>query len=86
MTHRVHELKILPEYFTAILEGFKTFEIRQADRDYRVGDILHLKEYDASQTLTYTGRDLYVAVTYILSDYAYVKEGYIVMSIKLTEL
>lgn len=86
MTHRVHELKILPEYFTAILEGFKTFEIRQNDRDYRVGDILHLKEYDASRTLTYTGRDLYAAVTYILSDYAYVKEGYVVMSIKPAEL
>ena len=47
-----HELKILPEFFTAIIFGKKKFEIRKNDRDFRVGDVLKLMEYDGKN---YTG-------------------------------
>jgi hypothetical protein len=78
----VHELKILPQYFNAIVEGVKTFEVRKNDRNYQVGDILYLREYDFLTFPDYTGREVYVKVTYILSDPEYVKEGYVVMAIK----
>jgi len=41
-----HEHKILPEFFEAVILGFKTFEIRKNDRDYKVGDIVFLNEME----------------------------------------
>lgn len=41
-----HHLKCWPEYFAAIKDGTKTFEVRQADRDYCVGDVLILHEFE----------------------------------------
>ena len=40
---KMHELKILPEFFGAHLKGIKNFEVRCNDRDYHVGDILFYK-------------------------------------------
>lgn len=42
---RVHNLKVWPEFFDEIMAGNKTFEIRYNDRDYRVGDLLVLREF-----------------------------------------
>ena len=42
----IHELKIFPEYFEAVISGKKSFEIRKADRPFAVGDILALNEFD----------------------------------------
>lgn len=73
-----HELKIWPEYFSAVREGIKTFEYRLNDRNYQVGDILVLKEY-LSESKEYTGREVSVVITYILP----VKDNYVIMSVKL---
>jgi ASC-1-like (ASCH) protein len=81
MENKKHQLKILPEYFQAIAEGEKTFEIRRNDRDYQVGDELFLNEFDPEKQ-KYTGRREKVKVSYI-TDYAQV-ENYIVMGIIFT--
>lgn len=60
-----HELKILPQYFQAVWDGSKNFELRKNDRDYKVGDHLVLREYRDG---VYTGSFLKVIVTYILKD------------------
>ena len=62
-----HELKTWPEYFEAVLDGRKTFELRRDDRRYAVGDALSLREWDPG-TKDYTGRWLDVTVTYKVSD------------------
>ena len=80
MEHRQHNLKIRPEYYTAITWGVKKFEVRYNDRDYKIGDILHLQEWSENG---YTGKAVNVIVTYILSDTQFVKEGYIIMSLKV---
>lgn len=71
-----HELKILPEFFEAVILGLKTFEIRKNDRDYKVGDIVFLNEFDGAKM---TGRWTERVITYV-TDYEQ-KEGYIAFSI-----
>ncbi len=65
MSAKEHELKCWPEYFTALVDGTKTFEYRRNDRGFRVGDVLHLREWD-SITGHYTGREMRRHVTYVL--------------------
>lgn len=73
----IHELKILPEYFEAVVSGNKCFEIRKNDRNYKKGDILRLNEYQEGQ---YTG-DVHVAEITYITDYAQ-QDGYVVLGIK----
>ncbi|MGG1362679.1 RNA-binding protein [Bacillus amyloliquefaciens] len=56
-----HHLKILPEYFEALKDGRKTFEIRHDDRGFKERDTLSLNEWQDG----YTGRSIEVDVTYI---------------------
>lgn len=49
------EKKIWPEYFQRILNGDKKFELRLADFECNLGDILILKEWNP-KTQKYTGR------------------------------
>ena len=72
-----HELKILPEYFEAVVSGNKRFEIRKNDRNYKKGDILRLNEYQDGQ---YTG-DVHVAEITYITDYTQ-QDGYVVLGIK----
>lgn len=60
---KIHELKILPEYYDAVRCGDKRFEIRKNDRDFHTGDILRLKEWNGEK---YTGEELDVLVRYVL--------------------
>lgn len=76
---KTHELKVLPEYFEAIVDGRKTFEIRYNDRNYQVGDRLLLKEWDGEK---YTGNEIYKYINYALDDRSgYAIDGYVIMSI-----
>lgn len=51
-----HRVKILPSYFEAQVNNSKNFEIRKNDRNYQVGDLLLLEEYNPT-TSNYTGQD-----------------------------
>lgn len=81
MADRVHQLKIIPQYFQAVWNGEKTFELRKDDRDYQVGDILALREWDGEK---YTGSGIAVRITHILRncpEYG-LADGYCIMSIR----
>lgn len=60
----IHKLKILKPYYDAIRDGSKRFEIRENDRDFKVGDTLELQLYDAT-TRKYSGETLHVKVLYM---------------------
>lgn len=78
----IHELKILPQYFRAVLERRKTFEVRKNDRPFAVGDGICLREFDPLSENLYTGRVWYGNITYILNDPLYCKKGFVIMSIE----
>lgn len=62
-----HHLKCWPQFFNEIVAGRKKHDLRRADdRNFRVGDVLVLEEYDP-QSNDFTGRTLTVEVTYITS-------------------
>ena len=82
MSKKIHSVKILPTYFEAIISGDKTFEIRYNDRDYKVGELLCLKEFCDGD---YTGRETVREICYIIDDSAYCKEGYVVLGIRPKE-
>lgn len=63
---RLHDLKSWVGLFEPILKGDKTHDLRVMDRDYQVGDILLLREYEPILK-EYTGRQVRAQVTYITS-------------------
>lgn len=78
-----HKLRIMSEYYEAILLGKKTFEVRKDDRPFSQGDTLLLQECVTPYGCGYTGREMTVEVTYILRDSDYVKDGYCILAIKI---
>ena len=79
-----HKLKTYPVFFADIEFGAKTFEIRKNDRNYQVGDVLRLEEYEPL-TNKYSGDFLLVQVTYTicLDGIPDIPDGFIGMSIEL---
>lgn len=77
---RVHEKKILQEYFNPVIKRIKPFELRKDDDNYAVGDVLILKEWDGSK---YTGRCGVFQITYILRNCGFgLADGYAILGIK----
>lgn len=85
-----HTLKILPEYFNAVLAGRKTFEFRYNDRDFKVGDKVILQEflptnhYNSKHANTYTGAEIQARITYVLPLNLFIEDSkYCIFSIKI---
>lgn len=75
-----HELKIYPEFFSAVCTGVKRAELRKNDRDYRVGDTLHLLETPRG-SCNPTGEYINVTITHI-ADVGEWMPGYVLLSIE----
>jgi hypothetical protein len=60
-------------------KGIKTFEIRFNDRNYKVGDILHLQEFCSGE---YTGRTIEKEICYMIDSPEYCKDGFVVLGLK----
>lgn len=86
---RTHTLKILPSFYSAIIDGSKTFEVRENDRDFAVGDKLELAEFEPSGSLgggVFTGREAHCLVTYVLPGGRFgIAPNTVVMGIKVIE-
>jgi hypothetical protein len=77
-----HTLKCWPEHYAAIDSGAKTCELRLNDRPYQRGDALLLKEWEPIEN-AYTGRELRVRITHVLSGGPWLAPGYVALSIRL---
>jgi hypothetical protein len=74
-----HDLKIHPEPFAQARAGRKRYEIRRDDRDFQVGDLVRLQEWDPARG--YTGEELPPqAITCITRGYGLL-DGYVVLGL-----
>lgn len=71
------ELKILPKFFEEVANGNKRAELRLNDRDFKVGDIYALREWDGKE---YTGRGITIRITHILQGYKGLEGNYCMFS------
>lgn len=76
----LHKLKTWPQPFEAVVSGAKRYEVRRDDRAFQVYDELLLQEWN-QDTLTYTGREVRVTVTYITAGQFGVAADHVVMSL-----
>lgn len=80
----IHKLKLNSCYYEDSAAGIKTFEIRKNDRDFKVGDILELREWiwgGLDGKGTYTGEVHWKIITYILDDEEYLYEGFVCLAV-----
>lgn len=89
---KTHELKIWPSHFEKVRNGSKPFEVRKNDRDFAVGDVLDLREWDPTPAggfglnvgtpTGYTDRWVERVVTCVLTGTEWgIAEGYCVMGL-----
>ncbi|HDT1335004.1 TPA: DUF3850 domain-containing protein [Klebsiella pneumoniae subsp. ozaenae] len=78
-----HDINIYPEFFSAVCTGVKRAELRKNDRDYRVGDTLHLMETPRG-SCHQTGEFINVKITHI-ADVGEWMPGYVLLSVELQE-
>lgn len=78
-----HELKVWPEYYYRIEVEQKEFELRRNDRDFQIGDILYLREWEPGKK-QYTGKECFREIKYILNGHGGfgLQADYCIMSIK----
>jgi ASC-1-like (ASCH) protein len=80
-----HTIKILSEYFEAVCDGRKTFEIRKNDRNYQVGDELLMHEcIDSREHGFYETGGWIIAKVKYMTNYAQ-KDDYVVMGIEIID-
>lgn len=78
----VHRLKTWSEFFVPLSSGKKTFEVRKNDREFKVGDVLILEEFDPEKNC-HTGQNESFRVTYILPGGQFgIDPDFVVLAIK----
>ncbi|MEQ3500615.1 DUF3850 domain-containing protein [Tenacibaculum sp. SSH1-16] len=82
---RVHEVKVKQPFYDDLYFKRKSFEVRKNDRDYEVGDILHLKEFSNQDWQNMQG--IFRKVVYLLEGGQYgIENGYVVLGLREVEI
>jgi hypothetical protein len=74
-----HTFKTTQPYFQQILDGTKTAELRENDRNYQVGDTLILQEYDPVLDLLLSTDPIVLEVTCITQSF-HLRENCVMLS------
>lgn len=75
----IHKVKVDPKTYSLLKKSYKSFDIMEADRDYKIGDLIVYKEFD---DFGYSGREVKKEITHKETVYEGLKEGYVILSIK----
>lgn len=76
-----HELKTLSNFWEAIADGTKTFEVRENDRGFQTGDKLHLVRTVPGKP-DIEKRVIVKTITYVLSGWG-LKNGYVALGLSI---
>ena len=97
----IHTVKCNYDFFKALKDGTKTFEVRKKDRLFEVGDYLAVNEFVPEKNLDpyenypdlrstndggYTGDCMLYKITYILDDPQYCKDGMVILGLARCEI
>lgn len=79
----IHKLKICKQFYNAVANGTKTFEIRKNDRGFKVGGTVVLRAVTDDDTRAYLPElpNLTFEIGYIVEGWG-VEKGYCVLAIK----
>jgi ASC-1-like (ASCH) protein len=80
---RNHKLKLRHEFWDAVMDGSKCFEIRNNDRGFQKGDTVRFIYVDELGVETYKKSKETFEITYVLS-HEWIKHGYVVFGIAPT--
>lgn len=80
----IHTLKCIQPYFNLVWLGKKKAEIRKNDRDFKLGDIIYLQEYNKEKN-TFTEYQLKIRITDILENFEGIELGYCMFSFDVEE-
>lgn len=75
---RVHALRTQEKFFQGVVDGLKEFDIRKADRDFKIGDFLLLRELRNDKT---TGATAACRVVAIWGEIPGLLPGYVCLSL-----
>lgn len=74
-----HNLKSHPQFFQAVVDRQKLYEVRRNDRNYQAGDTFTLHEYEYDHGDVYTGRSISGRIGFVDSHAQ--TDGYVVFSL-----
>lgn len=90
---KIHKLKTIAPYFQQTKSKQKTFELRKNDRDYQVGHILLLMEWNEEGQQSnnpirgnYTGNGFFVKISHILQGGIYgLDKNFVILSLEFLD-
>lgn len=78
---KTHEIKLSIEFCDDVFSGAKSFEIRNNDRNYQIGDIIRFIPVSGNGLhIHHSVENKEYVITYILSGWG-LKEGYVALGI-----
>ena len=80
MENSKHQIKISPKFFKDVCSGIKQFELRFNDRQYKVGDLVQMMEFEKDE---YSGLFVIVEITYMIENYNGLSIGYCIFGFKI---
>lgn len=77
-----HDVKLWPKVYDAVEADLKPWEFRKNDRDYQVGDTLHMRSW-CPDAEAYDGREMCRRVVWMLPGGQFgIPEGYCIMTLE----
>lgn len=84
-----HDLKCINPYFTDVWNGFKKFEVRNNDRNFKKGDFVILHELNRITNTNLQSRKITAEIIYILNLHELFMEdclkNYVILGIKVID-
>ena len=79
---KVYQIRLAASLYDDVAAGRKTFELTKNDRDYRVGQILEMMEFNDGR---HTGRVIHADIVYMVEGVTGLQDGYCILGIAVRD-